>query len=85
MTPGTRSKSPPVEVEAPEAAPPSIDALLDRASKALCACDYFEALDLCLRVLTRLQRAKDFERLARVCMPLQESRRQVRTHLPRGV
>lgn len=78
MTPGTRAKTSPVQVEALEPSPPSIDLLLDQASHALSACDYFEAQDLCLRALSRLQRSHDFERLARLCLPLQESRRQIR-------
>lgn len=55
-----------------------IDGLMDRASGALVATDYFEAERLCARALASARRSDDFERLARICMPLQEARRQKR-------
>lgn len=56
----------------------TVDALMERASKALESTDYFTAEALCLRALDRARRASDFERLARIVLPLQEARRQKR-------
>jgi hypothetical protein len=55
-----------------------IDEAMDRASEALVATRYFEAEHLCLRALEKAHRARDFERLARIALPLQEARRQKR-------
>lgn len=55
-----------------------IDELMDRASEALCATEYFEAERLCLRALASARARADFERMARICLPLQEARRQRR-------
>ncbi len=55
-----------------------IDALMEKASVALVRADYFTCEDLCLRALERCRRARDWERLARVVLPLQEARRQLR-------
>ncbi len=60
------------------AAPTPIDDLMERASAALVVTDYFEAERHALSAL-RLSRALgDFERMARICLPLQEARRQKR-------
>ena len=56
----------------------AIDQLMERASSALVATNYFEAETLCLKALTRCAAANDFERMARICLPLQEARRQKR-------
>lgn len=56
----------------------SIDELMDKASAALVGTDYFEAERLCLRALGSAHAARDYERAARICMPLLESRRQKR-------
>ena len=56
----------------------AIDDLMERASAALAAADYFEAEKLCVKALDRAVAAQDFERLARICLPLQEARRQKR-------
>jgi hypothetical protein len=56
----------------------SIDLLMERASGALVATHYFEAEALCLKALERAAAANDFERMARICLPLQEARRQKR-------
>ncbi len=58
--------------------PSPLDTLMDKASLALVRCDYFTAEELCLRALERCRRAKDWERLARATLPLQEARRQIR-------
>jgi hypothetical protein len=55
-----------------------IDETMEKASEALVATRYFEAERLCVRALDRAFRASDFERMARVVLPLQEARRQKR-------
>jgi len=55
-----------------------IDVLMERASGALAATRYFEAESLAARALIKARRADDFERLARIALPLQEARRQLR-------
>lgn len=58
--------------------PFQVDDLMDRASRALAATDYFEAERLCVRALAAARESADFERMARICLPLQEARRQKR-------
>lgn len=53
-----------------------IDELMDRASASLVAMRYFEAERSALKAVSLAQRALDFERLARIALPLQEARRQ---------
>jgi len=53
-----------------------IDELMERASDALVHTRYFEAERLALRALHAARKAGDFDRLARICLPLQEARRQ---------
>lgn len=55
-----------------------IDALMEKASVALVKADYFTAEELCLRAIERCRRMRDWERLARAVLPLQEARRQIR-------
>jgi hypothetical protein len=55
-----------------------VDDLMERASKALLDADYFEVEKLCKKALATARKANDFERMARVVLPLQESRRQRR-------
>jgi hypothetical protein len=55
-----------------------IDALMERASAALLRMDYFETIELSLRAMERSRRKRDWERVARITMPLQEARRQIR-------
>jgi hypothetical protein len=55
-----------------------IDQLMERASSALMATQYFEAEALALKALERAAAAGDFGRMARICLPLQEARRQMR-------
>jgi hypothetical protein len=57
---------------------PGIDDVMDRASAALLAADYFACEALCVQALHAAHRARAFERMARILMPLQESRRQRR-------
>ena len=56
----------------------TIDELMDRASEALVATEYFRAEDLAMRGLLKARAAHDYERMARICLPLQEARRQRR-------
>lgn len=56
----------------------SIDRLMDQASSALAAADYFGSQAKCERAAASARRVNDFERLARICMPWQEARRQIR-------
>lgn len=56
----------------------SIDSLMEQASEALVAADYFKAEKLCLQALGKARRAADFERASRIVMPLLEARRQLR-------
>ncbi|RMH14587.1 MAG: hypothetical protein D6695_00850 [Planctomycetota bacterium] len=55
-----------------------VDSLMERACEALQHTRYFEAESLCSRALAKARRADDFERMARICLPLQEARRQIR-------
>lgn len=56
----------------------SIDQLMEQASEALVSMDYFRAETAALRALAAARQLSDFERMARICMPLQEARRQKR-------
>ncbi len=56
----------------------AVDETMERASLALERCDYFDAERLCVRALDRAWGLHDYERMSRICMPLQEARRQVR-------
>ena len=58
--------------------PKSIDQHMEKASMALVRTQYFEAEQLCLKALTLARRAHDFECMSRICLPLQEARRQRR-------
>ena len=55
-----------------------IDALMEQAGKALQEGSYFEAERLSRDALERSHQADDFERMARIALPLQEARRQKR-------
>lgn len=56
----------------------AIDALMEEASGALVAMDYFKAERLCTRAIERARGSHDYERMARACLPLQEARRYIR-------
>lgn len=53
-----------------------IDELMDQASEALVATRYFEAERLADKALTMARHTQDWDRMARIIMPLQEARRQ---------
>jgi hypothetical protein len=52
-----------------------IDAMMEQASKALVARDYFAAERLASGALRRAHQEQDHERMARILLPLQEARR----------
>lgn len=52
-----------------------IDAMMEQASKALVLRDYFVAEKLASGALRRANQEQDFDRMARILLPLQESRR----------
>jgi hypothetical protein len=52
-----------------------IDRIMEDASKALTGRRYFEAERLCVEAMEAAHTAADYERMARICLPLQESRR----------
>jgi len=56
----------------------SIDLMMERASEALVRMSYFEAERHAIKALERARHATDFERMSRICLPLQEARRQIR-------
>lgn len=51
---------------------------MEKASTALVGNDYFACVTLSRRALEKAHEARDFERMARIVMPLQEARRQIR-------
>jgi hypothetical protein len=53
-----------------------IDTLMEQASAALASTSYFEAERFAGRALTTARQVADFDRMARIVMPLQEARRQ---------
>ena len=55
-----------------------IDDLMERACLHIAAAEYFEAERLCVRSLRAARVNLDFERMARIVLPLQEARRQLR-------
>ncbi|MBX3406711.1 MAG: hypothetical protein KF869_08100 [Phycisphaeraceae bacterium] len=55
-----------------------IDQIMERASKALVRRDYFESERLASEALGLAMSTGDFERAARIALPLQESRRMIR-------
>ncbi len=55
-----------------------IDGLMERASEALASRAYFECERLSLDALHRAVAIEDFDRMARIVLPLQEARRQKR-------
>lgn len=55
-----------------------IDRLMEQASEALLETDYFSVVKLAGKALERARKADDFERMARIVLPLQEARRQLR-------
>ncbi|VAX41090.1 hypothetical protein MNBD_PLANCTO03-396, partial [hydrothermal vent metagenome] len=55
-----------------------IDDLMERACLHIAAAEYFEAERLSVRSLRAARANLDFERMARIVLPLQEARRQLR-------
>lgn len=55
-----------------------IDQLMDHASRDLVAMKYFDAETACLQALERAYVIRDYERMARILLPLEECRRQKR-------
>lgn len=53
-----------------------IDELMERASEALQQTRYFEAERMAMKALAMARGINDFDRLARIVLPLQEARRQ---------
>jgi hypothetical protein len=56
----------------------AIDTLMERACEALSRTQYFDAAALSTEALALARRADDFDRMARICLPLQEARRWIR-------
>jgi hypothetical protein len=58
--------------------PDKIDSLMETASRALVQCRYHDCERLCVEALERAFVAADYERMARILLPLEEARRQKR-------
>jgi hypothetical protein len=56
----------------------TIDGVMEQCSQALADADYFGAEQLALKGLKKAYAVRDWERMARICLPLQEARRQKR-------
>jgi hypothetical protein len=61
-----------------ESRAPMIDELMEKASKSLLDADYFAVERHAKKALAHARKCNDFERMARVILPLQEARRQRR-------
>ena len=61
-----------------ESRAPMIDDLMEKASKSLLDADYFAVERHAKKALVQARKINDFERMARVILPLQEARRQRR-------
>ena len=61
-----------------DSTPNPIDVLMEDASRRLVANDYIGSERLCLQALKQARQAEDFDRYARILLPLQETRRQRR-------
>ena len=55
-----------------------IDTLMETASAALASGDYFACEREASKALELAHAASDWDRMARICMPLEEARRQKR-------
>lgn len=55
-----------------------IDALMEQASQQLVRRQYFQAEETCLEALRKALALRDYDRIARIVLPLQEARRQKR-------
>ena len=56
----------------------TVDEIMEAASEALHDTRYWECEAMCLRALEKAYTNQDYERMARIVMPLQEARRQKR-------
>ncbi len=56
----------------------ALNLLMERASGALADTSYFDAEALAARALQAARRARDYATMARIVLPLQEARRQIR-------
>lgn len=54
---------------------PDPDSIMEEASAALSRCDYFGCEKGCLQALKQTRQTGDYERYARILLPLQEARR----------
>ncbi len=72
ISPSSRSMTKPSQAAA------RVDKLMEAASRALVETNYFECERACLEALEVAHGVSDYERMARILMPLQEARRQVR-------
>jgi len=57
---------------------PTLDDLMERASRALAEMDYLTCETFCLGAMDKAQQAEDWPGYARILLPLQEARRQRR-------
>jgi len=55
-----------------------VDEIMQRGSAALADGDCYAAVTMCARALELARGAEDAERMARICLPLQEARRMIR-------
>jgi len=55
-----------------------IDSLMEQASRDLVRRKYFEVEEVCREALRKAHAIRDYDRIARILMPLQEARRQKR-------
>ena len=56
----------------------TVDEIMEAATQALHDTRYWECEAMCLRALEKAYTSQDYERMARIVMPLQETRRQQR-------
>ena len=55
-----------------------IESLMEKASEALASTEYFDAAQFAEEALRIAHGAGDYEQMARIVLPLQEARRQIR-------
>lgn len=67
-----------MSVPSPPPQPDAIDTIMERASQALVQTHYTQCEKLCLEALALAEQAADYDRFARILLPLQEARRQRR-------
>lgn len=77
LAPGSREQADHSMTKAPKLGA-KIDKLMELAERTLKETHYFECEQRCIEALLQAHAAHDYERMARVLMPLQECRRQIR-------